>query len=91
MNIEDRRKLRPVVQHIQQDTQNQRLQNQFACVYDDLNEINEPYVRLSMADYRVLCRLSGLVDTLTVQHLPHIKSVKEYVSEEEEREIKEEC
>lgn len=64
MNERDSRILNEIINHIQRDLDN-RL-NAKNGTYMQGNTIHEPYLRLSMTDYRKLCRLINVMDTLTV-------------------------
>lgn len=63
MNERDRRILNDIINHIQRDYDNRI---NAAGTYMQNNEIHEPYLKISMTDYRRLCRLVEVLDTLSV-------------------------
>lgn len=65
MNSKDMNKLNEIINHIQRDMENRI--NACSNTYMKGTEIFEPYLRISMKDYRTLCRMANVLDTLSVE------------------------
>lgn len=73
MNEKEIQKLQIIVNHIQKDKVNQK---NVLGTFMDGRDIVEPYLRISMEDYRLLCRMSKHYDSLTmaVEDIPVINN-----------------
>lgn len=63
MNEREKQILHIIINHIQRDQDNRI---NALGTYIEGKDIVEPFLKLSMVDYRKLCRLANVLDTLTM-------------------------